>query len=102
MAALAVAAAGSPGVATVAALSPLADDRAASAGDIREARIPKLILVGSLGRAASEQAELVFRSAIGPCEMARFPVAAQGTDLLYGEWGSQVCEKVLAHVLRQG
>jgi pimeloyl-ACP methyl ester carboxylesterase len=102
MAALAVAAAGESGIASVAALSPVADARVASAADVREARIPKLILVGSLGKAAAEQAEVVFRGAIGPCEMARFPVATQGADLLYGDWGKQACEKVLAHVLRQG
>jgi hypothetical protein len=70
--------------------------------EVREARVAKLILVGSLGLAAAQFAEAVFRSAIGPCEMARFPVAAQGADLLHGEWRSQVREKLLAHVLRQG
>ena len=74
----------------------------ATVGDVREARVPKLIVVGSLGRANDEFAEVVFRSAIGPCEMARFPVAAQGTDLIQGAWGLQVREKLLAHILRQG
>jgi pimeloyl-ACP methyl ester carboxylesterase len=101
IAALAVAA-GDSDVRSVAVLSPQADDRVAKLTEVREARVPKLILVGSLGRAAAQFAEVVFRSAIGPCEMARFPVAAQGADLLDGEWRSQVREKLLAHVLRQG
>ena len=102
LAALGVAAGRSSDVASVAALSPRADDRVATVGDVREARVPKLIVVGSLGRANDEFAEVVFRSAIGPCEMARFPVAAQGTDLIQGAWGLQVREKLLAHILRQG
>ena len=102
VAALAVAADGSTDIASVAALSPQADDRVATVGDVREARVPKLIMVGSLGRTNAEFAEVVFRGAIGPCEMARFPVAKQGTDLIHGEWGPQVREKLLAHVLRQG
>ena len=102
LAALGVAAGRSSDVVSVAALSPQADDRVATVGDVREARVPKLIVVGSLGRANDEFAEVVFRSAIGPCEMARFPVAAQGTDLIQGAWGPQVREKLLAHILRQG
>jgi len=102
IAALGVAASGSSDIASVAALSPEADDRVAKVGDIREARVPKLIVVGSLGRGHLEFAEVVFRRAIGPCEMARFPVTAQGTDLIHGEWGPQVREKILAHVVRQG
>jgi alpha-beta hydrolase superfamily lysophospholipase len=101
IAALAVAAGGLHDIASVAALSPQADDRVAKLSDVREARVPKLIMVGSLRPAAAENAEAVFRAAIGPCEMARFPVAAQGTDLLQGAWGDQAREKVLAHVLRQ-
>jgi pimeloyl-ACP methyl ester carboxylesterase len=101
IAALAVAA-DSSGVTSVTALSPLPDGRVADNDHIREARIPKLILVGSSSRSSTEFAELVYRRAIGPCEMARFPVAAQGSDLLYGEWGDQALEKVLAHLLRQG
>ena len=102
LAALGLAASGPIDVASVAALSPEADDRVAKVGDVREARVPKLIMVGSSRRANAEFAEAVFRSAIGPCEMARFPVPAQGTDLLHGEWGPQVREKLLAHLLRQG
>jgi pimeloyl-ACP methyl ester carboxylesterase len=102
IAALAVAAGGSGDIASVAAFSPQRDDRVAKFSEVREARVPKLILVGSLDPAAAESAEAVFRGAIGPCEMARFPVAAQGADLLSGEWGPQVREKVLAHLLRQG
>jgi pimeloyl-ACP methyl ester carboxylesterase len=101
IAALAVAAGGLQEIRSVALISPQADDRVAKLTDVREARVPKLIMVGSLGRTAAQFAEVVFRSAIGPCEMARFPVAAQGTDLLHGEWSSQVREKLLAHVLRQ-
>jgi pimeloyl-ACP methyl ester carboxylesterase len=102
VAALAVAAADSSDVTSVTVLSPQPDDRVADNDRIREARIPKLVLVGSSSRSAAEFAELVYRRAIGPCEMARFPVAAQGSDLLYGEWGEQALEKVLAHLLRQG
>jgi pimeloyl-ACP methyl ester carboxylesterase len=102
LAALGVAASSSIDIASVAALSPQADDRVAKVEDVREGGVPKLIVVGSLGRANAEFAEIVFRTAIGPCEMARFPVAAQGADLIQGEWGPQVREKLLAHVLRQG
>jgi len=102
LAALGVTASGLGDIASVTALSPQAEDRVARVSDIREARVSKLIVVGSLSRTSAEFAEAVFRSAIGPCEMARFPIAAQGTDLLYGEWGSQVREKLLAHLVRQG
>jgi pimeloyl-ACP methyl ester carboxylesterase len=95
-------AADSSDVSSVTALSPQPDDRVADNEHIREARVPKLILVGSSSRSSAEFAELVYRRAIGPCEMARFPVAAQGSDLLHGEWGEQALEKVLAHLLRQG
>ena len=101
IAALAVAAADSSEVTSVTALSPQPDDLVAGNDQIREARIPKLILVGSSSRSAAEFAELVYRRAIGPCEMARFPVGAQGSDLLYGVWGEQALDKVLAHMLRQ-
>ena len=102
LAALAAAAGGAHDIASVAALSPQADDRVAQASEVREARVPKLILIGSFGPAAMTRfAEVVYRRAIGPCEMARFPVAAQGADLLNGDWGQQVREKILAHVSRQ-
>jgi alpha-beta hydrolase superfamily lysophospholipase len=101
LAALAVAAGGSHDIASVTSVSPQADERVATLGDIREARVPKLILVGSLSQSAVEFADHVFRGGIGPCEMARFPVARQGTDLLNGEWGSHAREKILAHLLRQ-
>jgi pimeloyl-ACP methyl ester carboxylesterase len=101
IAALAVAAADPNGVTSVTALSPQPDDRVADNDQIREARIPKLILVGSSTRSSAEFAELVYRRAIGPCEMARFPVAAQGSDLLHSEWGEQALEKLVAHLLRQ-
>jgi pimeloyl-ACP methyl ester carboxylesterase len=88
-------------VASIVALSPRADDRVAELVEIREARAPKLILVGSLSPVALEGAEAVFRGAIGLCEMVKFPVAVQGTDLLAGEWGVHAREKVLAHLVRQ-
>lgn len=88
-------------VASIVALSPHADDRVAEFVVVREARTPTLILVGSLRRDALEGAEAIFRGAIGHCEMVQFPVAAQGTDLLAGEWGLHTREKVLEHLLRQ-
>ena len=88
-------------VASIVAISPDADDRVAELTEIREARAPKLILVGSLSPGALEIAEAVFRGAIGPCAMVKLPVAAQGTDLLAGEWGVHAREKVLEHLVRQ-
>ena len=86
--------------ASVVALSPTIDDRVARLTAIREARAPKLILVGSLDGAGVEDAEAVYRGAIGHCELTRFPVAARGTGLLTGEWGSHARERVLAHITR--
>lgn len=97
-----LAAAADPGrhVASIAVFSPRRDERVTDFETIREARAPKLILVGSLGRSALEDAEVVFRSAIGPCEFAKFPVEAQGTDLLNGEWGLHARETVVGHMVR--
>jgi len=88
--------------ASVVALSPTIDDRVARLTAIREARAPKLILVGSLDGPGVEDAEAVYRGAIGHCELTRFPVAARGTGLLTGEWGSHARERVLAHITRTG
>ena len=88
-------------VASIAVLSPIVDGRVAELIDLREARAPKLILVGALSPSALEGAEAVFRGAIGHCEMVKFPVAAQGTDLLAGEWGVHAREKVLGHLVRE-
>jgi hypothetical protein len=88
-------------VASIVAISPAADEGVAELIEVREARAPKLILVGSLSADALECAEAVFRAAIGPCQMVKLPVAAQGTDLLAGEWGVHVREKVLEHLVRQ-
>jgi pimeloyl-ACP methyl ester carboxylesterase len=100
IAALAAAANPARNVASVVAFSPHADDRVARSDEIREARAPKLILVGSLSPDALDGAEAIFRSAIGPCEMVKFPVLGQGTDLLASQWGIHAREKVLAHLLR--
>jgi pimeloyl-ACP methyl ester carboxylesterase len=80
--------------------SPEADDRIATFDDLRDARLPKLILVGSDSDAARERAEIFFRGAIGPCELVQFPVADQGSALFTGDWGAHAREKVLAHLLR--
>jgi alpha-beta hydrolase superfamily lysophospholipase len=100
IAALAAAAEPACNIASIAAFSPQADDRVAQPDQVREARAPKVILVGSLSDGPLEAAEAAFRSAIGPCEMLKFPVVAQGTDLLAGDWGQHAREKVLAHILR--
>ena len=100
IAALAAAAELTRQVASIVAISPHADDGVAALIEVREARAPKLILVGSLSPAALEGAEAVFRGAIGLCEMVKFPVALQGTDLLAGEWGGHAREKVLVHLVR--
>ena len=102
IAALAAAAGPARQIASIAAFSPVEDERVAQPGEVREARAPKLILVGSLGDGALERAEAVFRGAIGPCEMVKFPVAVQGAELMFGEWGTHAREKVLAHLLRTG
>lgn len=101
IAALAAATNGRSEIASTTLLSPRLDDRVAALSELREARASKLILVGSHHQDALEDAETVFRAAIGHCEMDRLPVVAQGTDLLAGEWGQQVREKVLMHLSRQ-
>jgi len=100
IAALAAAADSSRNVASIAAFSPRLSGSVTDFETVREARAPKLILVGSLGLAALGDAEAVFRGAVGPCELAKFPVEAQGTDLLDGEWGLHARETVLGHALR--
>jgi alpha-beta hydrolase superfamily lysophospholipase len=102
LAVLAAAARAGHEAASVVALSPTTDERVASLTEIREARAPKLILVGSRDRDGVEEAEAVYRGAIGHCELTRFPVSARGTGLLTCDWGSHVREKVLAHVMRTG
>ena len=101
IAALGAAADGTQPVKSIVALSPQMDDRVTESTDVREARAPKLILVGALSPRALEGAELVFRGAIGQCEMVKFPVEAQGTDLFAGEWAVHAREKVLGHLTRQ-
>jgi pimeloyl-ACP methyl ester carboxylesterase len=100
IAALAAAADPSRRVASIAAFSPRPDESVTDLETVREARAPKLILVGSLGRKALQDAEAVFRGAIGPCEIAKFPVEAQGTDLLGTDWGLHARETVLGHAMR--
>jgi pimeloyl-ACP methyl ester carboxylesterase len=97
---LATAAQGGSPPASIVAFSPKVDARVANLAEVREARAPKLILVGSLDEDAVEDAEAVYRAAIGHCELTRFPVATQGAELLAGEWGSHAREKVLAHLTR--
>ena len=87
-------------VVSAALLTPRLDDQVAALERVREAALPKLILVGSLDTDAVRDAEAVFRVATGRCEMAHLPVMAQGTDLLAGEWGQQAGEKVLASLRR--
>jgi pimeloyl-ACP methyl ester carboxylesterase len=101
IAALAAAADSTRRVASIVALSPYEDARVAGWTEVREARPPKLILVGALSPRALEGAEAVFRGAIGHCEMVKFPVVAQGTALLVGEWAVHAREKVLEHLVRQ-
>jgi pimeloyl-ACP methyl ester carboxylesterase len=100
VAALAAAADSSRNVASIAAFSPRLRGSVADFVTAREARAPKLILVGSLELGALEDAEAVFHGAIGPCELAKFPVEAQGTDLLDGEWGLHARETVAGHAMR--
>jgi len=87
---------------SIVALSPIIDDRVASLADVRDARAPKLVLVGSLDPGAVGSAEAFYRGAIGHCELTQLPVSAEGTDLLSGEWGSHAREKVLAHLMHEG
>ncbi|HEV2034245.1 MAG TPA: alpha/beta fold hydrolase [Candidatus Dormibacteraeota bacterium] len=101
IAALAAAADHTRQVASIVALSPNVHDHVGELIEVREARAPKLILVGSLSPDALEGAEAVFRGAIGHCEIVKFPVSAQGTDLLAGEWGVHARHKVLEHLVRQ-
>lgn len=100
IAALAAAADSNRHLASIAAFSPRLSGTVAELQTVREARAPKLILVGSLGLGALEDAEAVFRGAIGPCELAKFPVEAQGTELLAGAWGLHARETVLGHAVR--
>jgi len=100
VAALAAAADSSTHVASIAAFSPRLNGSLTDLETVREARAPKLILVGSLRPGALEDAEALFRGAIGPCELAKFPVEAQGADLLAGTWGLHARETVLGHARR--
>src|SRR5215472_10530022 len=100
MAALGAAAGAAPDVASAALLTPRLDHRVATLDRVSEARLPKLIIVGSMDPEAVRDAQALFRTAIGPCEMTRLPVSAQGTALLTGDWGQQAREKVLAHLVR--
>jgi alpha-beta hydrolase superfamily lysophospholipase len=100
IAALAAAADLSTHVASIAAFSPRLNGSVTDLETVREARVPKLILVGTLGLGALQDAEAVFRSAIGSCELAKFPVEAQGADLLVGTWGLHARETVLGHAIR--
>lgn len=100
MVALAAASRSAGEVASAALLSPRPDDAVAGMSDIQEARVARLILVGSLDEGALSDAEAVFRAAIGQCELAHIPVSAQGAGLLSGNWGGQAREKVLAHLVR--
>jgi alpha-beta hydrolase superfamily lysophospholipase len=88
--------------ASIVVLSPTIDERVASLAGIREARAAKLVLVGSLDGDAVGDAEVVYRAAIGYCELTKFPVSARGTGLLTGDWGSHAREKVLAHITGKG
>ncbi len=102
LAVLAAAARDQHQVDSIVALSPIIDDRVANLTDVRDARAPKLILVGSLDPGAAGSAEAFYRGAIGHCELTQFPVSAEGTDLLSGEWGPHAREKVLAHLTHEG
>ena len=87
---------------SIVALSPTIDERVAVMSLVREARAPKLILVGSLDAAGLKSAEAVYRGAIGHCELTQFPVSSEGTDLLASDWGPHAREKVLAHLTHEG
>lgn len=99
MAALAAASGSAEEVASAALLSPRQQDDGATVGEVGEARLPRLILVGSLDEGSLSGAEAVFRAAIGPCELVQIPVSAQGASLL-SEWAGQAGEKVVAHLVR--
>ena len=99
LAVLAAAAQGECDPASITVLSPKLDDSVAALAEVREARAPRLIIVGSLDGDAVEDAKAVYRGAIGPCELTEFPVAAQGAELMSGEWGQHAREKLLAHLV---
>ena len=102
LAVLAAAARGPHEPDSIVALSPTIDDRVADLAHVREARAPKLILVGALDPGAVGSAEAFYRGAIGHCELTQFPVSAEGTYLLAAEWGSHAREKLLAHLMHEG
>jgi pimeloyl-ACP methyl ester carboxylesterase len=95
------AAAAAPDASAAILASPSPDERVAPFAELREARLPKLILVGSQSPGAVAKAEAIYRGSIGPCELVQFPVADQGTALFGGDWGGQACEKTLAHLWRR-
>lgn len=99
-AALAAASGAPHGLRATVLVSPEPDDRIAAFQDLREARVPKLILVGSEIAAAVQKAETFYRGAIGPCELVLLPVAEQGAALFAGDWAEQGREKMLAHLRR--
>src|SRR5439155_21095489 len=100
-AALAAAGADAVAVASPVLLSPRLEPSISARDSVREASLPKLIVVGSLASDAVARAEEGYRVAVGPCDMAQVPVREQGTELLRSDWADQAREKLLAHLLRR-
>lgn len=91
----ALVAAGLHEVQALVALSPRAELDGTSSDALREARAPKLFIVGGADPVAAAEASSVHRSSIGWSMLGSPPVEAQGTDLLASEWGENVAEHVL-------
>jgi alpha-beta hydrolase superfamily lysophospholipase len=91
----ALAAAGRHEVRAIVAFSPRRELPGIRADALREARAPKLLVVGGLDPAAAAEAEEVHRRSIGWAVLQSPPVEAQGTGLLASEWGEQVAEHTL-------
>lgn len=91
----ALAAAGHHEVQALVGLSPRARIDGVPADLLREARAPKLFVVGSLDPAAVAEAEDILKRSIGWSVLASPPVADQGTDLLSSEWAEQIVEHML-------
>jgi dienelactone hydrolase len=92
----ALAAAGEFEVQAIVALSPRAGLDGLGPEAIRETLAPKLIIVGSQDAFAAQEADDVFRRAIGWSLLQSLPTEIQGTALLESAWAEQVAENALA------
>lgn len=91
----ALVAAGRHPVRALVALSPRARLNDLPADAVREARAPKLIIVGAADRRTAAEARELYQRSIGWALFESPPVEEQGAQLLASRWGNQVREHLL-------